>query len=131
MPKSYKLALTIPHWHDAMKEEIKALNDNQTWTFVSRLANKHNWVIMDLLNELQKDSLMDRFKACLVAQGYTQVKGLDYKETYSPVIKMTTIKLVLAIVTCSKWKMRQLDVKKCVSSWLPQRNSMYEATSRI
>ena len=54
---------------------------------------------------------IERHKVHLVAQGYTEVEGVDYEETYSPVIRAITIFLVLAIATTLRWKMRQLDVK--------------------
>ncbi|XP_022157629.1 uncharacterized protein LOC111024290 [Momordica charantia] len=57
---------------------------------------------MDLLNDT---------KLVLLPQGYTQVEGLDYAETFSPVIKPTTIRLVLALAVTSKWPLKQLDVK--------------------
>ena len=54
---------------------------------------------------------VERHKARLVAQGYSQIEGLDFKETCNPVIKPTTIRVVLAIVVTSSWKTTQLDVK--------------------
>lgn len=55
--------------------------------------------------------MIERFKARLVAQGYSQIEGIDFIETFSPMIKHTTIRLVLAFVVSLSWPLRQLDVK--------------------
>ena len=111
-PKSYKYALRLPQWQEAMKQELKALHDNHTWTLVPRPTDNNvigsKWIFKIKFKE---DGSIERHKARLVAQGYTQVEGLDYEETFSPVVRPTTIRLVLAIATTSNWTMRQLDVK--------------------
>ncbi|GKV34843.1 hypothetical protein SLEP1_g43185 [Rubroshorea leprosula] len=112
-PKTVKQALKLPHWVDAMKEELEALHNNNTWTLVPSPSPQTNivgskWVFK---TKLHSDGSIDRFKARLVARGYSQVPGLDFDETFSPVLKPTTLRLVIALATTLSWPLRQLDVK--------------------
>ena len=111
-PKSWKSAIKQPHWKSAMEEEIRALEHNETWVLVPRPEDLNvvgsKWVFK---NKFKKNGTLDRHKARLVAQGYTQIPGLDFGETFSPVIKHTTIRVILSLAVTKKWVMRQLDVK--------------------
>ncbi|PNY13707.1 putative copia-type protein, partial [Trifolium pratense] len=111
-PKTLKSALKDPLWVNAMQEEICALHSNKTWELVPRPTNANvvgsKWVYRIKFKE---DGSIDRFKARLVAKGFTQVPGIDFDETFSPVVKHTTIRFVIALSLSLNWSMRQLDVK--------------------
>ncbi len=61
------------------------------------------------------DGFVIKYKAKLVAKGYAQTYGIDYEETYSPVAKMTIIKLIITMVTTKGWFLHQMDVKNVFS----------------
>jgi hypothetical protein len=86
-------------WHSAMCKEIQALHANKTWTLVSFPPSMNvvgnRWVYK--INHIS-DGIIERYKAHLVASSFTQQEGIDYSETFSPVIKQATIKLVFSIV---------------------------------
>jgi hypothetical protein len=65
---------------------------------------------MDLPNERRADGTIKRQKACLVARGFTQTQGLDYMETFSPIVRMSTFRIFLTLVTSKGWNLQQLDV---------------------
>ena len=110
-PSSYRQALRLTHWKKAMQDVMDALHVNHTWTLVPKTSD------MNLVNskwifkvKTHSDSTIDRYKASLVAKGFTQLLGLDYDETFSHVIKPRTIRLILNIGLSHGWLIRQLDV---------------------
>ncbi|RVW13483.1 Retrovirus-related Pol polyprotein from transposon TNT 1-94 [Vitis vinifera] len=97
-PRTVKQALQDPNWKIAMEQEYQALLKNQTWSLVPPPSNAKiigcKWVFK--LKHKPNGSI-DRYKARLVAQGFHQTYGIDFFETFSPVVKPCTIRLVLSI----------------------------------
>jgi hypothetical protein len=95
-----------------MEEEIRALKLNQTWELVPRPPATNvvgsKWVFR---TKYHLDGSIDRLKARLVAKGYTQLYGLDFNDTFSPVVRASTVRIVLSIAVSHGWNMRQLDMK--------------------
>ncbi|CAL2226755.1 unnamed protein product [Prunus armeniaca] len=111
-PTYFKAAAAQLEWQQAMAEEIQALQLQGTWNLVPPPPDK-NIVGCRWIYKIKRNSYgtISRYKARLVAQGFSQEHGLDYDETFSPVVRHTTVRLVLSLVTMFKWDLRQLDVK--------------------
>jgi hypothetical protein len=111
-PATYKSAIKAPVWLQAMQDEITALHTQGTWSLVS-LPAKRTLVGCKWIFKIKRhsDGSIARHKARLVAQGFSQEPGLDYGDTFSPVVKPATIRLVLALAAHFNWPLRQLDVK--------------------
>lgn len=105
-PSSYSAASKHSEWHDAMNQEYQTLLQNHTWTLVPPNLSSNvlgcRWVY--------RTKAIERRKARLVAKGYQQQPGLDFHETFSPVIKAPTIRLILSLVVASGWLLRQIDI---------------------
>ena len=110
-PDTVPEALNDSKWLQAMKEEYDALIKNYTWTLVQRQANQqiieNKWIYRIKYNT---DGSVAKYKARLVAKGFQQVAGVNYFETFSPVIKPATVRVVLSLVVMNQWKVRQVDV---------------------
>lgn len=95
-----------------MNDELAALSQNQTWTLVPCTSSMNvvgsRWVFKV---KLKANGIVKCLKERLVAKGYHQVDSLDFTETYSPVVKLGTIKLILSLATIRKWAIHQLNVK--------------------
>jgi hypothetical protein len=95
-----------------MDEKMAALDVNATWELVALPKDKKvigcKWAYKVKHNV---DGFVSRYKARLVAKGYAQTYGIDYEETYSPVIKMTTIRVIIVMVAAKRWFLHQMDVK--------------------
>ena len=112
IPKSPGEALSHPEWRQAMIDEMCALQSSGTWELVPLPSGKSlvgcRWLYTV---KVGPDGKIDRFKARLVAKGYTQVFGLDYSDTFSPVAKMASVRLLLSIAAIRHWSLHQLDIK--------------------
>lgn len=113
-PETLEEALTSPDaekWKLSMDEELENLKRNETWDVVSRPKGrkvvKCKWVFK---KKYDKDGQVERFKARLVARGHTQIEGIDYKETFCPVIKSKSIRTLLAFAVEQDWPVHQLDI---------------------
>jgi hypothetical protein len=112
IPKSVQVALEIPKWREVILEEMKALEKNKTWSVTSLPDGKKTvgckWVFTVKYNS---DGSIERYKARLVAKGFTQTYGIDYLETFAPIAKLNTIKILLSLAANMDWPLHQLDVK--------------------
>ncbi|MCH83592.1 LTR retrotransposon like protein, partial [Trifolium medium] len=104
-------AIKFPEWQTAMAEELAALELNKTWTIEPLPARKQpiscKWLYK---TKFRPDGSIDRHKARLVARGFTQQAGIDFIDTFSPVAKITTIRVLLTIAAQQNWHLLQLDI---------------------
>ena len=100
-------------WNGAMKEEMTSLKKNHTWEVVDQppgqklVSCKWLYKIKEGIEGVQKP----RYKARLVARGFTQRAGIDYNEVFSPVVRHTSIRVILSLTACEDYELEQLDVK--------------------
>nr|ABA95677.1 retrotransposon protein, putative, Ty1-copia subclass [Oryza sativa Japonica Group] len=112
LPANYRSTLANPNWRAAMAKEFKALINNGTWRLVPRPPGANvitgKWIFK---HKFHSDGSLARHKARWVVRGYSQQHGIDYDETFSPIVKPSTIRVVLSIATSRSWPIHQLDVK--------------------
>ncbi|GJZ86998.1 retrovirus-related pol polyprotein from transposon TNT 1-94 [Tanacetum coccineum] len=111
-PKNVNEALGDESWIVAMQEELNQFIANDVWELVPQPKNMTiigtKWVFR---NKLDENGVVSRNKARLVAQGYNQQEGIDYDETYAPVARLESIRILLAYACILDFKLFQMDVK--------------------
>lgn len=111
-PSNFYEANNSSEWKEAMKEEYESIIKNNTWDLVKRLNDKQpigcRWLFK---LKFKADGSINKHKARLVAKGYSQKEGIDFEEKISPVAKLSTIRLIIALATKHHWKIHLLDVK--------------------
>ena len=110
LPTDWKAAKVDPKWRAAMIEEMEALSKNKTWVLTplprGKKAVSCKWVYTVKQNAEGK---IERYKARLVARGYSQTYGIDYDETFAPVAKMNTVRILISCAANFGWSLHQLD----------------------
>jgi hypothetical protein len=113
-PTTYKEAITAPdekHWTAAIKTELEALIENKTWKIVDlpkgHTAIKSRWLFK---RKLASDGTIDRYKARLVALGYLQRFGFNFRDTFSPVVRIISIRVILALAVLFDLDVHHMDV---------------------
>ena len=111
-PENFEEGKNEDKWMEAMKEELQMIEKNGTWELADRPQHKVaigvKWVYRTKLNT---DGTVNKYKARLVVKGYAQVFGVDFSETFAPVARLDTIRMLLALAAQKRWKIYQLDVK--------------------
>nr|GFA43478.1 ribonuclease H-like domain-containing protein [Tanacetum cinerariifolium] len=112
LPRSYREAFNDPNWQNAIFDEYNALIKNKTWTSVPRPEGDNIFRCMLLFrHKFLADGTLSHYKARIVANGSTWVEGVDVDETFSPVVKPSTIRTVFSLAISRHWPLHQLDVK--------------------
>lgn len=110
LPKSHIHAFSDPNWTPAMTDEIDAMLKTKTWSLVLRPPKvnivRSMWLFK---HKYDADGSITRHKARLVANGKSQEAGVDFTETFSPMVKPATIRTVLNVHVGLDWPIRQLD----------------------
>ena len=113
-PLSYREALSqsrSANWKEAMRSEFLSLKNNKTWDYVEKSSMNikaigSRWVYILKTNH----DGSHRFKARLVIKGYEQVPGVDFGETFAPVARLVSFRLLVALATLNKWEIHHMDV---------------------
>lgn len=99
-------------WMDAMRDEMDSMSRNEVWKLIDlpsqRKSIGNKWVFKI---KRRANGSIEKFKARLVAKGFTQFEGIDYEETISPVLRLASIHLLLALVAHLDLELFQMDVK--------------------
>jgi hypothetical protein len=111
-PSCYEEETSHPVWRDAMMEEYQSIMKNDVWDIVPRPEGKFT-VTSKWIYKIKHtvDGSIERHKTRFVARGFSQVEGIDYEETFSPVARYTYIWMIISPATSMGWRLHQMDVK--------------------
>lgn len=111
LPKSYAEAIKHDCWKAVIQDEITALEVNHTWQFMDLPLEK---ILIDCkivyCIKYKSNGEIEWCKVRIMAKGYTQQKGIDFMDTFSPVTKMSIVRDFLALVASNEWYLHQMDV---------------------
>lgn len=111
---TFKQAMEGPEaeqWRAAMQEEMQSLVANETWTLIPPAAGQrcvdNRWVYK---RKMDADGVVQRYKARLVARGFSQVEGVDYQETFAPVLRYQSFRTIVAVAAAKEMQLSFFDV---------------------
>lgn len=114
-PQTFEEAVSGPeaqHWKKAMTKEMNSHEQNHTWTLTDlpegRKKIGSKWVYK---HKIGKDGTIESYKARLCAKGYSQKEGIDYNETFAPVLKYKSLRIILALAAINDLEIKQMDVE--------------------
>ncbi|KAJ0653431.1 putative RNA-directed DNA polymerase [Helianthus annuus] len=111
-PSTFQEAADKQEWQKAMMSELEAIKKHDTWELVTLPKGKNvvglKWIFK---TKLGVDGKIVKHKARLVVKGYSQLHGIDYQETFAPVARFETIRVVISVAAQRGWELHQLDVK--------------------
>lgn len=114
-------------WIATMNDEIVSLNENITWSLVprpqSQVPIKCRWIFK---TKHTAEGKLDKYKALLAANGCTQRYGLDYKETFAPVVRYSSIRILVAIAVTRNMQIHHMDVKTAFLNGEVEENILME-----
>jgi hypothetical protein len=111
-PTCFEEAIQKKEWVDAMTEEYQSIIKNDVWEIVPRPKSKDvvlsKWLFK---TKHAADGRIEKYKARIVARGFSQKEGIDYEEKFTPMARYTLIRTIIALAAKMKWKLHQMDVK--------------------
>ncbi|CAN6310868.1 unnamed protein product [Urochloa humidicola] len=111
-PPSFEAAEQEPQWRKAMLEEMAAIEENGTWKLVNPPIGCQP-ISLKWVYKVKRDEHGEivRHKARLVARGFVQREGIDFKEVFAPVARMESVRMLLALAAAKDWQIHHMDVK--------------------
>ena len=115
IPTTWEDAMTCPDshlWQAAWQSELQSILDRGTFSKPIKIPDGQNTITAKVVWDVKyaEDGSVARYKARLVARGFTQVYGVDYEETFAPTIRYDALRIFLAIAAKNNWKVHQLDI---------------------
>ena len=104
-PAGFEEAIEDEKWWAAMQDELNMIEKNNTWELVDRSSHKKPIGVKGVYRtKLNLDGSINKYKARLVVKGYEQMLGVDFSETFAPITRLDTIRMLLAIATQKGWR---------------------------
>ena len=119
VPTSYKQAMQSPHktyWMEAINKELKGLAEQNVWTVMIKQDLPSNAALMNchLIFDVKRkaDGSIEKWKARLVADGNTQIAGVNFQQVFSTVVKLVTVRILLLLACANDYNLSSVDVRQ-------------------